>query len=103
MNTADDLSTIDRDWAVKHIEQSKSTLMEASTQDLAALQAAEAEINQTSKKIAGRLLMAKKAKLLSRITTLEAMISQYQAEGIDTEPLETLQEAMQLHLSSLGL
>jgi len=103
VNTADDLSAIDKDWALKHIEQSKTTLMVASEQDLAALQKAEAEINQTSKKVAGRLLMAKKAKLMNRITTLETMIAQYQAEGLDTEPLERLKEAMQLHLSNLGL
>lgn len=103
VNTADDLSAIDKDWALKHIEQSKTTLMAASEQDLVALQKAEAEINQTSKKVAGRLLMAKKAKLMNRITTLEAMIAQYQVEGLDTEPLERLKEAMQLHLSNLGL
>ncbi len=103
VNAANDLSVIDKDWALKHIDQSKVTLMAASEQDLEALQTAEAEINQTSKKVAGRLLMAKKAKLMNRITTLETMITQYREEGLDTEPLETLREAMQLHLSNLGL
>lgn len=103
VSQADDLSAIDKAWALKHIEKSKTMLLEASEQDLAALQVAETKINRTSKKVAGRLLMAKKAKLMSRITTLEAMIAQYQAEGLDTEPLERLQASMQLHLFNLGL
>lgn len=103
VNQANDLSVLDKDWALKHIETSKAMLQEASQEDLAALQAAEAQINQTSKKVAGRLLMAKKAKLMNRITTLEMMITQYKEEGLDTDPLESLKEAMHLHLASLGL
>jgi predicted oxidoreductase len=103
VNEASDLPNLDKTWALNQINTSKVLLTQASSGTLESLQQAELEINETSKKIVGRLLMSKKAKLMNRISTLEAMIAQYKTEGLDTEPLETLQAAMQLHLTNLGL
>lgn len=99
VQTDADLSALDKAWALKHIESSQERLKATDQSNIEALQTAEAQINQTSKKIAGRILMTKKVKLMNRITTLTAIIEQYQAEGLDTERLEALKEAMQMHLN----
>ena len=75
------LSDMDRDWALGRIEESKAQLLQASAESLEALQDVEKIINQTSEKVAARLLGAKKAKLMGRVATLDTMIEQYQAEG----------------------
>ena len=98
-----DLSEVDRAWALKHLDESEILLLEADQSNLEALQTAEAQINQNCQKITGRLMMTKHMKLRKKITEVETMIAQYNAEGLDTEPLETLLEAMKLHLKSLGL
>jgi hypothetical protein len=95
------LSDMDRDWALGRIEESKAQLLQASAESLEALQDVEKIINQTSEKVAARLLGAKKAKLMGRVATLDTMIEQYQAEGLDTEKLELLSAAMKAQISTL--
>ncbi len=101
VETSTDLSATDRSWAMQQIEESRLILIEASQGELAELQQAELKINGTCKKVAGRLLMLKKAKLANRISTLDTMIKQYQSEGLDTASLEALSEAMSMHMAKL--
>ncbi|NCP67333.1 hypothetical protein GW756_04395 [bacterium] len=95
------LSEMDKAWALNQIEQSKTQLIQASEEDLEALQQAEFTINQTSEKVAARLLAAKKARLMGRVASLDAMIEQYQVEGLDTQKLEVLSAAMKMQISAL--
>lgn len=95
------LPQADADWALLLVNDSRELLIQASGESLEMLQAAEVEINQTVAKVAARLLSYKKAKLMSRITTLDAMITQYQSEGLNTSDLEALSQAMKMHMERL--
>ncbi len=96
------LPQADSDWALRLVSDSREILIQASSENIERLQAAEVEINQTVAKVAARLLSYKKAKLMSRITTLDAMIIQYQSEGFDTSDLEALSQSMKMHMEHLG-
>lgn len=96
-----DLSIAGKAWALQKIEESKMMLIEASALGLEDLQKAEQAINQTAQKVAQRLLGAQKAKLHGRIAMLDAMIEQYQLEGLDTTELEILSDLMKVQVKGL--
>jgi hypothetical protein len=96
------LPEADSDWALVLVNDSRELLIQASDENIDALRLVEAEINHTVEKVAARLLSFKKAKLMSRITTLDTMITQYQSEGLDTSDLEALSEAMKMHMQRLN-
>jgi len=95
------LPEADMNWAMRLVNDSREVLMQASGDNLETLRAAETKINQTAQKIAARLLSYKKARLMSRIITLDTMITQYQSEGLDTTDLEALSQAMKIHMKRL--
>jgi len=97
------LPQADTDWALGLVNESRELLIQASGENLETLRLAETEINVTVKRIAARLLSYKKARLMSRITTLDSMITQYQSEGLDTSDLEALSQAMKMHMERLEL
>ncbi len=98
---ASELSSVDKAWAAQRIAQNRDLLIQSIDGSLESLQQVEAQINQTNQAVAQRILAAKKAKLMGRIATLDAMIAQYQAEGLDTTQLETLSTQMKAQIAGL--
>lgn len=98
---ASSLSNMDKSWALNQINQSKVRLIQASDENLQALQIAETNINLTSEKVVARILASKKAQLMGRVAALDAMIEQYQDEGLNTQKLEDLSAAMKQQISTL--
>lgn len=96
-----DLGATDKAWALGEIADSKMILIESSQSDLEELQAVEQAVNETCALIADRVLAAKKAKLMGRIARLDAMIEQYQLEGLDTTELEALSDVMKVQVEGL--
>lgn len=96
-----ELSVLDKQWAQKRLADSQSRLLQSVNGPLASLQQVEGHINQTNQAIAQRILAAKKAKLVGRIAMLDAMIAQYQTEGLDTTELEALSAKMKSQVAGL--